>query len=584
VKVVCKDEKMGFQPFKLSCLSLAILSLIAIPSESCSAQVLPLAYQNQYVIAPIRQQSLTLHKQTAELARLESGFDRRGFGGGVSTSTRVFDTIGLADEEQTHFDCQQLLRSRGIINSEGWHCEPNYLLSVEAIPHDPLFESQAPLSQIELPKAWDLTTGSSQITVAILDTGIDYTHEDLELNMWKNTQEIPDNGLDDDENGFIDDVYGIDTYNNDSDPMDDNNHGTHCAGIVGAVSNNASGMSGINWNVRLMALKFIGANGSGSIFDAIRALEYGVENGAHIINASFGTSYPSVLLRNAIEQAGEQGVLFAAASGNSARNIDTSPTYPASYDLKNIISVGSSDEDNNLSWFSNYGAIGVDIVAPGERILSTVRNGGYKKFSGTSMATPHVSGVAALLLSYKPHLSFTDLKSEILDTAAYAPSLQGLVRTAGILSAYRALYGIREESPIAEEPSSAPVYQPARISRIRHTARRTRVASLNGGRLRFVVRGTARQDIELSYTLSTPKKEVTCPTFAVALNSKGRRRLTLRLPRRIKAKRLAIRSPQASNERAIRLKHFYPSKHIALVRAPEISESCQALPHRTRIH
>lgn len=560
-------------------VSLFIESLvIALPAHG---EALPLAFQDEYVIAPIRTATLVSQPHTTELARWEEGPESQT-GGGLSISRRNFHSVSIADSETTKRDCDRLLRARGIINGEGWYCEPNYLVSVGAIPQDPLFQSQQPLSDIELPKAWDITTGSSQVTVAILDTGIDYTHDDLAPNMWKNSAEIAGNGIDDDENGFIDDIYGIDTYNNDSDPMDDNNHGTHCAGIIGAVGDNSSGGSGINWDVRLMALKFIGANGSGGIFDAIRALEYGVANGAHIINASFGTSYPSVLLRNAIQEAGEKGVLFVAAAGNSARDIDASPMYPAGYDLDNIISVGAEDKDGNLAWFSNYGKIGVDLVAPGEKILSTVRNGGYQQFSGTSMAAPHVSGVAALLLSNHPEFSFYELKTEIMETALFSPAFQGITRTSGTLSAYRALSGIRDTTPISDTPAPTPV-DLAKIGRLRHTARATRSTALNGGRIRFVLKGVPLHTMDLSYTLSRAEEEVQCTPFPIALDENGRRRLTLRLPRKLRARKITISSAQAKNSRSMRLKDFYPQRKLAVTNAPELIESCQILTERTRI-
>jgi subtilisin family serine protease len=577
--VVFKGKKMRFQILKSALFgAVSVGTLIALPAHG---EILPLAFENEYVIGPIRSATISAQPHSTELARWEEGFDTHT-GGGLSISRRNFNSVSIADTETIKRDCDQLLRSRGITNGEGWYCEPNYLVSVEAIPQDPLFQSQKPLSDLELPKAWDITTGSSQVTVAILDTGIDYTHEDLAPNMWKNTGEIPENGIDDDENGFIDDVHGIDTYNNDSDPMDDNNHGTHCAGIVGAVGDNSSGGSGVNWDVRLMALKFIGANGSGGIFDAIRALEYGVENGADIINASFGTSYPSALLRHAIEEAGEKGVLFVAAAGNSARDIDTIPMYPAAYDLDNIISVGAEDQNGNLAWFSNYGEIGVDLVAPGEKILSTVRNGGYQQFSGTSMAAPHVSGVAALLLSKQPEFSFYELKTEIMETALSSPAFHGMTRTSGILSAYRALAGIRDAAPVPDTSSSIPVAL-AKIGRLHHTARATRSTSLNGGRVRFIIKGGSLHTINLSYTLSRLAEEVQCAPFPIALNENGRRGLTLRLPRKIRARRLTISSAQAKNSRKVQLRDFYPQRKVALTNAPELIESCQILADQTRI-
>ena len=234
--------------------------------------------------------------------------------------------------------------------------------------------------------------------VAIIDTGIDYTHPDLAANIWTNPGEIAGDGIDNDGNGYVDDVHGYDFVNNDGDPMDDHFHGTHTAGTVGAVGNNGVGVTGVNWQVKLMALKFLGASGSGSVSGAVSALEYAVTMGVRLSNNSWGGGGYSQALYDAIKNSQVIGHVFVAAAGNSGVNSDLQPAYPASYDLDNIISVAAIDSSDNLASFSNRGVVTVDLAAPGVAVLSTVLGGGYASYSGTSMATPHVTGAAALAL------------------------------------------------------------------------------------------------------------------------------------------------------------------------------------------
>jgi len=254
---------------------------------------------------------------------------------------------------------------------------PNYKVRIFAVPNDPGYSRQWAMTKISAPDAWNITTGSDSVVVAVVDTGVDYNHEDLKQNMWINPYEIPGNGLDDDGNGYTDDVYGVDVINGDGDPMDDNGHGTHVAGIIGAVGNNSTGIAGINWNIKIMAVKALDAGGLGDIASIIDALNYVLEmkrKGVNIVavNASYGCEgcQPSAD-RDLIAALGAEGIIFVTAAGNSGSDNDKVPTYPASYDLENIIAVAAVDQNDNLASFSNYGATSVDIAAPGVSIYST---------------------------------------------------------------------------------------------------------------------------------------------------------------------------------------------------------------------
>ncbi len=254
---------------------------------------------------------------------------------------------------------------------------PNYKVRIFQIPNDPEYPQQWAMDKISAPDAWNVATGSNSVVVAVVDTGVDYNHEDLIPNMWVNPYEIPGNGIDDDNNGYVDDVYGVDVVNGDGDPMDDNGHGTHVAGIIGAVGNNGTGIAGVNWNVKIMAVKALGAGGVGDIASVIDALNYVLEmkrKGVNIVvvNASYGCEgCQPAPDRDIIAALGAEGVIFVTAAGNSGSDNDTVPTYPASYDLDNIIAVAAVDSNDNLAPFSNYGATSVDIAAPGVNIYST---------------------------------------------------------------------------------------------------------------------------------------------------------------------------------------------------------------------
>jgi subtilisin family serine protease len=255
------------------------------------------------------------------------------------------------------------------------YAEPNYIRRpLSVTPNDPVWQGQWGLVKIGMADAWTMGWGSSTVTVAVLDTGVDYNHPDLAANMWANEDETAGNNRDDDGNGYIDDVRGWNFVGENNNPMDLSGHGTHVAGIIGAVGNNSIGMAGINWTVKIMPIKFMAE--TGTIADEVSGIEYAVQMGAKVINASFGETTFSQTEYEAIQGAGERGVLIIAAAGNNGTSNDGSTkTYPASYGLANIISVAATDSNDTLASFSNYGSTSVHLAAPGKDIESTVAEG-----------------------------------------------------------------------------------------------------------------------------------------------------------------------------------------------------------------
>lgn len=305
---------------------------------------------------------------------------------------------------------------------------------------DPFFYRSYGIRLIRARDAWsDFTLGNREVIVGVIDTGIDYHHEDLSENMWKNIREIEKNGIDDDQNGYVDDVYGWNFVDGNNDPFDDNHHGTHVAGTIGAVNGNQLGTIGVSPKVSLMACKFLNNQGRGSLVGAIKCIEYAVTNGAKVLNNSWGGPGYSNALLDAIKAAEKLGVLFVAAAGNATEDVDKNPMYPACFDAKNIIAVAATDRNDLLTNFSNFGKNSVDLAAPGSFIYSTLPNNQYGNMDGTSMATPHVSGAAALLWAFKPTLSLYDLKELILKTADPVDSLKNITVTGGRLNVYNAM-------------------------------------------------------------------------------------------------------------------------------------------------
>jgi subtilisin family serine protease len=322
-------------------------------------------------------------------------------------------------------------------------------------------------ADMDMPEAWDTETGAASVIIAVIDSGIDYDHPDLAANIWANTGEIDGNGVDDDGNGFVDDVRGWDFANNDNDPIDDFGHGTHVSGIIGAVGNNGTGISGVMWDVQLMPIKMINVNGEGTVDQEVEAISYAITNGARIINASLGAPGFSNAEYNAIAAASSANVLVTAAAGNESSDNDDELTavYPASYDLPNVISVAASDFNGRLAFFSNFGNKSVHVAAPGDCIYSTLpdppnpstfalmsnsafsfnfctgntHQSEYDYLLGTSMAAPQVAGLAGLLLAQDATLSAQELRTIIMGTTVTHSSLEKKATTSGVVNGDRAL-------------------------------------------------------------------------------------------------------------------------------------------------
>src|SRR5919197_143543 len=327
----------------------------------------------------------------------------------------------------------------------------------EGGPNDPLLTEQWGLintgqrdgkaeADISALAAWSKTHGSQKVVVAVLDSGVDYTHPDLVNNMWHRPDDL--DMYFDPQLGVMDDYDGFSAVGEERDPMDENGHGTHCAGIIGAEGDNNEGIAGVNWKVEIMPLKFMGKGGFGTTKDAIEAINYVIARksdgvNVRVISASWGSRQRSKALEDVIRKAGEADILFVAAAGNDSADADRTPHYPSGYKLPNVVSVAALDRRDQLASFSNYGSKSVHLAAPGKEILSTWLDGAYEEHSGTSMATPFVAGVAALVLSVEPNLSVKELRERLFNTVDKLDSLQGKVVTGGRVNAARAVGAIR---------------------------------------------------------------------------------------------------------------------------------------------
>jgi subtilisin family serine protease len=336
--------------------------------------------------------------------------------------------------------------------------EPDHIYHINATPNDTYYtllwgmnntgqtvnsDPGTAGADIDANLAWDVTTGSSTVVVGMADSGIRKTHEDLAANIWTNPGEIAGNNIDDDGNGYKDDTWGWDFWNNDKDPTDDNGHGTHTAGTVGAVGNNGKGVAGVAWNVRLVGLKIGSRTGSVSSSAGISAINYCIGKGIKISNHSWGGTGYSSAFDSAVTTARNAGHMLVCAAGNSGVNNDSTPFYPASYSQDNIIAVASTTNDDTLSSFSNYGSTRVDLGAPGSTIASTYinrnANNAYAYLSGTSMAAPHVTGAAALVWSVNPTWTYSQVRSKIFSTVRPISALSGKCVTGGVLNANNAV-------------------------------------------------------------------------------------------------------------------------------------------------
>ncbi|NOR59775.1 MAG: S8 family serine peptidase [Methanosarcinales archaeon] len=335
-------------------------------------------------------------------------------------------------------------------NPDVEYAEQNYKVYIDAVPNDTYFSLLWGLhntndADIDAPEAWDIETGNSnEVVIAVIDTGVDYNHEDLAANMWLNEHELNGVvGVDDDGNGYIDDIKGWDFFSDDNDPDDENGHGTHCSGTIAAVGNNSIGVVGVSWNAKIMPLRFLGPEG-GYTNDAVSAIYYAIDNGADIMSNSWGGGGYSEALEDAISAANTAGIVFVAAAGNGGADLigdnnDLIPHYPSSYDVPNVIAVAATDSSDNLAYFSNYGLISVDLSAPGVSIYSTEPGDSYDYKSGTSISAPHVAGAAALIKAQYPELSSDGIKARLLGSVDPIPSLSGITVTGGRLNANNSL-------------------------------------------------------------------------------------------------------------------------------------------------
>ncbi len=362
------------------------------------------------------------------------------------------------------------------------YVEPNYIVSIEKPIHDKDFArsvEDSPLApndprfgqlwglnntgnnspdgargvsgaDIQAFKAWEITKGDRRVKIAIIDTGMDYNHEDLKANVWTNEAELNGKpGVDDDGNGYVDDIHGYDFANKDGDPMDGHGHGTHCAGTIGAIHDNGIGVAGVMANVTMMPVKFLTDDGSGTTADAVLAIDYATKMGVDIMSNSWGGGGRSEALFDAIKRASDKGILFVAAAGNDATDNDQSPHYPSNYESPNVISVAAHTNGDGLASFSCYGQRTVHVAAPGNKILSTVTHNGYDVYSGTSMATPHVSGVLGLLLSKEAGLTVAEVKERLLRTSEPIRAYRKKTISGGRINAYNLLTNTR---PARQEP------------------------------------------------------------------------------------------------------------------------------------
>ncbi len=416
--------------FLLNLLIILPINAVALAAENIKV------YSGEYVIR--------LH-QSLEL----SSFDNFEYGiiEGLSNNFAIvrsndlkINNTALIEYKQKDDKCNLIMLDRRIES-----CSPNFQIQISTTPNDTGFSRQwgaRGTKGADLENAWDIGRGSKDIVVAVVDTGIDLSHPDLIDNLWTNTGEIAGNGIDDDSNGYIDDIHGISVVS--TSPQDDNGHGTHVAGIIGAVGGNEIGVAGVNWRINLMAIKFLNSQGGGSLAGAIKGLQYVHDmkvRGVNIVvaNNSWGGGLYSAPLYQAIKDLAGVDVVFTAAAGNSSNDNDREAEYPSSYNLDNIVAVAAHDASGNLAYFSSYGFETVDISAPGSYIYSTYLGGGYAELSGTSMATPFVSGAIALLHSVEPGHDYSTSIKRLYRAGVDGSALTGLVHTGRYLNVARML-------------------------------------------------------------------------------------------------------------------------------------------------
>jgi thermitase len=307
-------------------------------------------------------------------------------------------------------------------------------------PNDPFYESQYSENgsiSTAATDAWNVGTGCSK--VAVLDTGVDTDHPDLKDNLYTNGGETPDNGKDDDKNGYVDDYHGINLVQGKGNGEDDNGHGTFVSGIIAGRGNNGIGISGVCWSAQIIPIKVMDSSARGATSDVIDGIEYAIKRGAKVVNGSFASSSKSQALEDEIKHAKDRGVLLVVAAGNHSNNIDNEKSYPASFTGGNLLVVAASTPADGLATFSNYGKLNVDVAAPGQGILTTDIGGRYKTINGTSMATPMVAGLAGLLRAKNPDATYSQIRSAICGSVDKLPAFNGKTRCGGRVNLARAL-------------------------------------------------------------------------------------------------------------------------------------------------
>jgi subtilisin family serine protease len=436
---------------RLALLVASILGLLTAPvAPTVSAATAPAKFSQPYDASTVLVgfKPGTTKARVASIVATLGARDLRAVGAG----THVLGVSGSVPS--------MIAKLRGFSNVR--YAEPNWILHAQKLPNDPRFDQLWGLrntgqtvngiagtrgADISAEPAWSVTTGSASVVIGVVDTGIDYTHPDLAANVWTNTSGI---------NGCLPGTHGYNAILTTCEPLDDNRHGTHVSGTIGAVGNNGIGVTGVNWTTSMMALKFLSAAGIGLTDHAVAAIDWAVKAkkaGVNLraLNNSWGGGGFSQALADEISVANANDILFVVAAGNDRANNDDIPTYPCSYGIANEVCVAATDQNDNLASFSNHGVNSVDLAAPGTNILSTTPGGMYAYLNGTSMATPHVTGAAGLILS-TGYQSVATLKSTILRSVDPLASLSGLTRTGGRLNVCRAIPTCAAPSPPPPPP------------------------------------------------------------------------------------------------------------------------------------
>jgi len=422
---------------KLSALTLALIPVLANASIELSSTQTP-AYKADSVIVVYKDGASKLDRRTArsivsaKISDLNSDEIDDKYQNLKKGRIAKFSLSGVSVKNAL----EKLRKNPAIL-----YAEPDYIVKASITPDDSSFSDLWAMNNtgqtggtddadIDAPEAWDISTGSHDVVIGVIDTGVDHSHPDLAANIWSNPAEIAGDGIDNDGNGFIDDVHGINAITGAGDPMDDQGHGSHVSGTIGATGNNNLGVVGVNHNVSIIGCKFLDSSGSGSLSDALTCIDYFVDlknNGVNIraTNNSWGGGGFSQALSDAITSSEEANILFVAAAGNDAYDNDAQSSYPSGYPHDSVVSVASTTHNDTMSSFSQWGLTTVDLGAPGSDILSTVPGGGYASYSGTSMATPHVTGAAALAWSVNPTLSAVEMKELLMSSGDENAALAG---------------------------------------------------------------------------------------------------------------------------------------------------------------